>query len=55
VVAIIQSRHHEAFVGVPSFSYSKKKLVGYWFGIFVRSCPAVDMEQDGGVLPLLGR
>jgi hypothetical protein len=55
MVAIIESRHNKASAGVSPFSYAKKKLVGNWSGIFARSCPAVDMEHDDGVLSLLHR
>lgn len=53
VVAIIKSGHDEPYVAVAPLPYFKKKLVSKFFGIFIRSGPAVNMEQDGGMLPLL--
>ena len=53
MIAIVQCRHHHSALEIPSLPDLKEKLVCKLFGVFVISCPAMDMKENYSVLCLL--
>ena len=54
MIAIVQCRHHHSALEIPSLPDLKEKLICKLFGVFVISCPAMDMKENQCPLLVVG-